>query len=340
MVERPHARLPPLTSPVTSPAPPAAPTPPALTWSWPDALFGALVAVPAAVVAAGDVPRGLAFAVGVLPAAAMGVLPAHRRPLTFVVGALAGASMFLGAVLAGIPVLAVIAVFSLSIGAVLLTRQTRAGQVLLVLALPLVAVGLSYDDLGQAAGLALILVGGAGWATVVSLLWPKGRQPGRPRPASAAPPTLAYGIRLGSAAALAAALGFALDLDHVGWACAATLFVMRPSMEAQRLRSAGRVVSVAVGGTAAILLVTTETAPAWYAAAVVAVLAATAGTHRSRWYVTATFSTFLVLSLLLYANPDQAGARWTERLGETTFGVGLAYLFGIVVPAANRRLRH
>src|SRR5436305_12248728 len=50
-------------------------------------------------------------------------------------------------------------------------------------------------------------------------------------------PTLAFGVRLGAAGATAAAIGFLLDLEHVGWACAAALLVMRPAPEMQRLRS-------------------------------------------------------------------------------------------------------
>ncbi len=52
--------------------------------------------------------------------------------------------------------------------------------------------------------------------------------------------------------AITAAIGFLLDLDHVGWACAAALLVMRPAAELQRLRSAGRVLAVLAGTLAAI----------------------------------------------------------------------------------------
>ena len=43
---------------------------------------------------------------------------------------------------------------------------------------------------------------------------------------------LDYGVRLGLAGAVCAAIGFALDLEHVGWAVTAALIVMRPSPEA------------------------------------------------------------------------------------------------------------
>ena len=57
------------------------------------------------------------------------------------------------------------------------------------------------------------------------------------------------------AAACAAAIGFALHLDHVGWACDAALMVMRPLPELLRMRGTDRVVAVLVGGRFLLLLV-------------------------------------------------------------------------------------
>ncbi len=37
--------------------------------------------------------------------------------------------------------------------------------------------------------------------------------------------------------------------------------------------------------------------------------------------------------LLLFSDPGDASARFGERLGETALGVGLAYLFGLLLPA-------
>jgi hypothetical protein len=66
---------------------------------------------------------------------------------------------------------------------------------------------------------------------------------------------------------------------------------------------------------------------------VFAAIAAAAGTHRSRWYAMPAFSTFLVFLLLLYSHPADAGSRLGERILETLLGVGLAYLFGLAIPA-------
>ena len=67
----------------------------------------------------------------------------------------------------------------------------------------------------------------------------------------------------------------------------------------------------------------------WYAAPVV-LAAATRGSH---WYVMPAFTTFLVMLLLLYADPTAASVRFTERVTETLIGVGLAFIFGLALPA-------
>lgn len=39
--------------------------------------------------------------------------------------------------------------------------------------------------------------------------------------------------------------------------------------------------------------------------------------------------------LLLDARPEDTGSRFNERLLETLLGVGLAYLFGVLLPALH-----
>ena len=314
----------------------ARPRPPGLVWDWTTAAFGALCALPAALVVIDDVPRGIALAVGVLPAAIAGVAPRRRGRLAVIVlGAAVGVSIFIGGLLSGVPVLAVAAIGALGVGSAALAARVRAGQLVMTFALPMVGIGLSYDELGEAAALGAIMALGSVFACAVSMLWPE-RPAGPPRPAPPAP-TLDYGLRLGAAGATAAAIGFLLDLDHVGWACAAALLVMRPVEEMQRIRSVGRVAAVAAGALAGILLVRADPPAAVYALATVAALAGAAATHRSRWYVTAGFTTFLVFLLLLYSNPGDAAYRFGERVGESLLGVGLAYVFGLLLPALGRR---
>jgi uncharacterized membrane protein YccC len=139
--------------------------------------------------------------------------------------------------------------------------------------------------------------------------------------------------------ALSAGIGFALHFDHVGWATAAALLVMRPEAGVLTLRAIGRPVSVAVGAMVAIALLALP-APDWLIAVVVvlAIVAATA-TRGSRWYVTPAFTTFMAFLLLLAADPEQAPDRFGERLGETLLGVAAAVVFGLLVPLVQRRVR-
>jgi uncharacterized membrane protein YccC len=51
---------------------------------------------------------------------------------------------------------------------------------------------------------------------------------------------LGYGVRVGLASAVCAAICFAFHFDHVGWAAAAALLVMRPEPPTLRLRAIGR----------------------------------------------------------------------------------------------------
>jgi hypothetical protein len=131
------------------------------------------------------------------------------------------------------------------------------------------------------------MVAGSVHAYAVSMLWPeRPPPPPAPRPAGAGGgATLGYGVRVGAAGASAAAIGFLLDFERVGWACAAALLVMRPAHEMQRLRSAARLLAVAAGALVAIALLRAEPAIAWYAPVVIAVIGAAAATRASRWYV-------------------------------------------------------
>ena len=301
-----------------------------VAWSWSGAALGASYAAPAAIVAATDVRHGLAMAVGVLPAAILG-LPARRRGrlLLAVLGLLVGVPMVVGSVLAGVPVLAVAGLGLAGVGAAAAAARSRIGMIGMVLSLPLLGIGLSYTDIGTAAGVAGLMVAGSVWACAVSMLWPE-RAP-QPRPPGVRP-TLQYGVLLGLAGATAAAIGFLADLEHVGWATGAALLVMRPSQEMQRLRSVGRVVAVLAGALAGTALVRATASPGWYSVAVVVALAAAAGTSGSRWYVAPAFTTALVFLLLLYAEPQNAAHRFNERVLETILGVGLAYLYGLALP--------
>jgi uncharacterized membrane protein YgaE (UPF0421/DUF939 family) len=316
------------------------PTSPGLSWDPNGLLLGAAYAVPAAVVMFNDIPRGLSLAVGTIPVAVTGLASTRRDRLrSAFLGVFVGVPILLGSTLASVPWLAVVILFLLAVAAVALARRAgRLGQIVLSLGLPMVGIGFSYDDIATGAALALIMVAGSLYASLVSLLWPEFEKP-MAVPASPPPPSFDYGVRLGLAGATAAAIGFALDLDHVGWACAAALLVMRPSAEMQRVRSIGRLLSVIIGALVGIAVAHAEPPAVVYSTVIVAALALLAALHGSRWYVTPAFTTLLVFLLLLYSDPASAGHHFSERVIETFVGVGLAYLFGLAGPMVVTRWR-
>ena len=113
-----------------------------LLWEWSPAVLGALCALPAAVVVVDDRSQGLALAVGVLPAAIIGLAPTRRaRFATVVLGASIGVPMFLGGFLSGVPVIAVASIAILGVVSALLAARSRLGQIVLSLSLPMAING-------------------------------------------------------------------------------------------------------------------------------------------------------------------------------------------------------
>lgn len=315
---------------------------PAVAWSWPHALIGVAYALPAAIVAWNDPERGLPLAVGVLPAVLIGI-PKRRRSriVILMVGALAGVSIFAGGLIVRLPTVATAAALVLVVvaGAVL-AAIVPTGRVVLVLCVPLVAVGLSFDDLGTSLAAMLLMIAGSAYAWLVSLLWPA-RAAGR-RPAAVLPERRAmtgYGARLGTAAALAYLITSGSGLDHPGWAPAACLLVARPQVDLLQSRGIGRLASVSIGAAAGVLLLSVEPADSIYAVLAVVVLGCASATAASRWYITAGFTTFFVILMVAAGDEGEAVAKTNERIAETVLGVALAYVFGWALPAwtAHRR---
>jgi hypothetical protein len=79
----------------------------------------------------------------------------------------------------------------------------------------------------------------------------------------------------------------------------------------------GRLVSVILGALAAVAFVRAGPPEVALSVVAIAALAGVGATHRSRWYVTSLFTTFLVLTMLLYSNPtvDEEQWRFAERVG-------------------------
>ena len=231
--------------------------PPGLVWDSSAAVLGAVYALPGGVIVLSDRSRGLALAVGVLPARDRGsdadarvvgtrgrrarhvdrLADVRRRPFSGRPG-YRGPRDMPGS----------------GVGSALLAARFRLGQVAMTLSLPMVGVsGSAIPVLVRSRNLQ-----GSWCSGRSSPAWSpcSGTEHAAAPSAGAGPrPTLGYGLRLGAAGATAAAIGFLLDLEHVGWACAAALLVMRPAAEMQRLRSVGRIAAVAIGALAAIGLV-------------------------------------------------------------------------------------
>ncbi len=311
--------------------------PPALVWRWPAALLGLLAGLPAAtVVLLGDPAHGFAFAAGVLPGAAIGVPgPRRARVVIAVLGTVLGACIVLGSLLAQWPPAAVAGIVALAVGAAYLAARLRFGRILLTLCVPLVAIGFSFDGVSSGLALGALMALGSVYVWLVSLAWPVRPAAQTPPPAPIDSGSLDYGIRLGLAGGFAAAIGFALHLGHVGWACAACLLVMRPAPDMVRSRGRDRVLDIVAGSMAATAAVLYLPTPL-LAITVLVVLIAMAATRGSRLYVTPAFTTCIVFLLLLYGSPQDAEYRFLERLLETLLGVVLALLFGVAVPWLRR----
>lgn len=312
---------------------------PGLSWTPRFLLLGALFALPSAVVATFDPRLGVALALGVLPAASMG-LPARRiaRFRYPVVGTAVGAGILLGGLLAQSPVVALVVLFAACVGGAVLSTTGPAGALVLALGVPMIGIGFSFQDTETALGVAGVIVAGSIWCLLVALPWPE--REAVPRPAS--PPAgsmVGFGVRLGLAGTIAASIGFALGLDHVGWAAGAALLVMRPSSQLVVSRALARAASVVTGallGGAFMLTQPADWVIGLVALTLLTVLTALAG---SRWYVTGGFSTFLVFMALLGGDSGDTAHRFWERTLETVLGVSLALVFGLLVPRIGERVR-
>lgn len=247
-----------------------------------------------------------------------------------------GVGLVIGSWLGQSAILAVLGLFVLGLGAAWAADRGRAGRLGLQIAFPLTGIGLSFAFPASAAFAGLMILSGA-YAWMVSLLWPVRTldvQEAARHPSEQI--GIGYGIRLGSAGATAAAVGFAFGLDHKGWVCAAALMVMRPATEALVARGVGRALSVLIGALLGAWFMLGSPDPIVVAGSVGLVLAAMAATQASRWYVTPAFTTFVVLVLLLWHNPSDAQWRFLQRTLETVLGVVIALLFGVLLPVITR----
>ena len=252
-------------------------------------------------------------------------------------------SLFLGGALAHLGTVATaLALVAVVLGAAVAASGRAWGRLLLVLAAPLTAAGLSYDDWGTSLGAALLLTAGAAYAWLVSLLWPAhaagATAAGRP-PAAGGDGPLRAVARDRCRRRLPAGVEGSASTTRGGRrrpACSSRDRMPGCSGPAPWAAS----LSVAASAPSRRWRSSQPTCPALVLAALAALaLVTAAATRGSRWYVTSAFTTFLVFLMLLRGQEEQAAQQVGERVGETLVGAALAVLFGIVVPAltAGRR---
>lgn len=315
----------------------------AIAWSWRNVAYGATLAVPATAASFFDPALGVPLAIGVLPAAALGLRSTRReRALVVLVGGLAGLSVLAGSLVSPWPVVSVLTLFALcvAVAAAVSNPARRLAPVAMMLGLPLVGVGLSEGSWQHGLEAAVLIVGGSIYACLASLLWPATPAITRPpRAAASRTAMIVYGVQIGLASALAAALGFVWGVDHPGWAPTAALMVSRPDRRQLDARGWGRAVSVTGGAILACAVAALAPPPILIAVLVLAVLAVGTGTSGSRWYVFPFFSTTLVLSMLLLGESESPAHWFLERVGLTLVGIALALASAWIVPAAARALR-
>ncbi len=314
---------------------------PDLSWGWSAAARGVVIAVPAAVVAMRDPEAAAALAIGLMCVAPLPMPPRRSGRVRLIVyGLLAGCSVVVGGVVAQWPALAALTllVAGPAIGYAIGTLRRPGLMLGLFLCMPLMAVGLSYPGFTDAAGLAALLLAASAWVVLVSLLWPE--RPVRPAPEPSLPPRdrlVIYGVLVGSAGATCTAIGFALDLEHVGWAPTAALLVMRLSPGRAGEAVVARLLDVTVGALAAIVIVAVDPPAIVFSVAIMGIVVLATATAGSEWYVVPTFTTFLVFLLLLVGDAGASEQRLVERLLDTALGLGVAALLGLLVPALLER---
>lgn len=323
---------------------------PLLAWSWRNAAYGAVLAMPATIATAIEPSVGIPLAVGVLPAAALALRPTRTaRGAVVLTGVIAGASLFVGAVMSAWPPAAVVALFVLCVVVAWFAADPRTphAPVVMALGLPLYGSGLSAGDARAGAIGAALLIGGSFYAWGVSHLWRTTTPPAPARRQGAdtppAGPTgldrVVYGVQLGTAGAIGAASGYALGADHPGWPATSALLVSRPDRRTLDRRGWQRGVAVVVGAIIACSAAALHPSALVLGAMMLLVLVTVAATAGSTFYVMPMLSTIIVLTLLTHEETRPAAHWFAERVGLSVLGVVAALLAGWIIPRATRVAR-
>jgi uncharacterized membrane protein YccC len=128
-----------------------------------------------------------------------------------------------------------------------------------------------------------------------------------------------------------------LGIDHPGWASTSALLVGRPSPSLTSQRVAGRSISVVVGSSAALLLQGVEASSFVLALCLALALATLTALTGSRWYITAGFTSFIVLTMMMLTAPEESSWWFAERIAGTLYGVAIAWMLLDLVPRLRSR---
>jgi uncharacterized membrane protein YccC len=191
--------------------------------------------------------------------------------------------------------------------------------------------------------LAAVFLAGAAWATIVACLWPESTAaPPDPPPAARAgasddPTVRRYALCFAAAAGTGLVAGHLLEVEHVAWAAAAALFIMRPDPGLLASRAVGRVLATFAGVLLAALLFRRGVAEVGLAVLCVAAVASIVAVRQSPWYVTPAGTGLLVVLVSGVSSTAQFSITLHDRLIETAVGATLALVFGVVVPSLAAR---
>lgn len=313
-----------------------------LAFSSSDALHAFFGVLPAFVlILQGNVPVGVAFAIGLLPASLLGIGASRKlRVIYAIFGCMFGLGVFAGSLLTLLPSiwLAGLALAAVAYSSVQLAAKREIGVVLLALVVPSIAVGLGYEP-STAVGLSLAFILGSLWSGAVSLFWPVQKAVPQKSVDFVIHHPKVYGILLGLAACTAAVVGYYFDPLYAGWTATATMLIMRPIDGMVRLRGIGRALSTVAGTISAIVLVQADLPQVLLAATLSASVMFVISTRTSRWYIVPFATSFLILTVISYETENLGLIQQTgwNRIADNLLGAAIALFYGYIVPRVLQR---
>ena len=239
---------------------------------------------------------------------------------------------------------AVASLSALAFASVLMAARRPAALVVGALLVPGFALGMN-EPWPDGLALAAVFLAGSVWATIVACLWPEspGASPGPPPGARAGDSderaVRRYALCFAAAAGTGLVAGHLLDVEHVAWAAAAAVFIMRPDPGLLASRAVGRVLATFAGVLVAALISRRGVAEPGLAVISVAAVASILAVRQSPWYVTPAGTALLVVLMSGVSSTEQFSITLHDRLVETAVGAALALAFGVVVPSLATSVR-